>query len=565
MSIPSSLVACLFAFWIGPGNANAFGESEGACKAFEVESGVSVNHAPNALGQATQAVLTVNGQSLPEHRYASNAKWHPNGALASFDRGNGISHRTIQNIRGIPEWWTDTGVLQDRYLYDQNANVSAIEDWQQWVNGRNMAYDGLDRLTTANGPWGAGQYSYDALDNIRSSTVGARSLSHTYDGSNKLTGVTGSQSINFGYDANGNITNRGGQTFGFDIGNRMTRADGKANYLYDAEGHRSWTNYADGGVAGYAYGQDGKLRISGHTVHGTDWYIYLGDRLIAQYKGGNGTSYNHTDALGSPVARSNQYGTITSRTMFEAFGATASGSVPSGVGIGFTGHVNDADTGLVYMQQRYYEPLAGRFLSVDPVTTSHRNGSFFNRYKYANNNPYRFIDPDGRAPAYHGMSLSGHAAGGGAWAGASESAMGGPRGAMTVAAANEVIARRATEEVKSAARGAKNLWGIIVAAVKGEGADSAGSNVHDNRSKGQKAEDEVAADLEGAGRDVDRQVRKDTPFGPRVIDVEVKDKDGNVLGGVEVKAGNSRYRPDQRSKDEWLRQNGYPVDVVRKP
>jgi RHS repeat-associated protein len=340
--------------------------------------------------------LTINGQSGPEHRYASNVKWHPNGALASFDRGNGISHSTIQNVRGLPYAWTDNGVLQDRYLYDQNANVSAIEDWQQWVNGRSMAYDGLDRLTTANGPWGAGQYSYDALDNIRSSTVGSRSLSHTYDGSNKLTGVTGSQHINFGYDANGNITNRGGQTFGFDIGNRMTRADGKANYLYDAEGRRSWATFADGSKAGYAYGQDGKLRISGHTVHGTDWYIYLGDRLIAQYQGGRGTSYNHTDALGSPVARSDQYGTITSRTMFEAYGATASGSIPSGVGIGFTGHVNDADTGLVYMQQRYYEPLAGRFLSVDPVVTDANSGMSFNRYSYVANNPYRYTDPDGR-------------------------------------------------------------------------------------------------------------------------------------------------------------------------
>lgn len=107
--------------------------------------------------------------------------------------------------------------------------------------------------------------------------------------------------------------------------------------------------------------------------------------------------------------------------------------------------------------------------------------------------------------------------------------------------------------------------GLACEAPGAKRADGAVPNVRDNRSKGQKAEDEVASDLEGAGRDVDRQVRKDTPFGPRFIDVEVKDKDGNVLGGVEVKAGNSRYRQDQRSKDKWLRQNGYPVDVVRKP
>jgi RHS repeat-associated protein len=50
----------------------------------------------------------------------------------------------------------------------------------------------------------------------------------------------------------------------------------------------------------------------------------------------------------------------------------------------------------LYMQQRYYEPLAGRFLSVDPVTTDGGTGGSFNRYAYANNNPYRFKDPDGR-------------------------------------------------------------------------------------------------------------------------------------------------------------------------
>jgi RHS repeat-associated protein len=65
-------------------------------------------------------------------------------------------------------------------------------------------------------------------------------------------------------------------------------------------------------------------------------------------------------------------------------------------GIGFTGHVNDPDTGLVYMQQRYYDPVAGRFLSVDPVTTDAKDGTSFNRYVYGNSNPYKYTDPDGR-------------------------------------------------------------------------------------------------------------------------------------------------------------------------
>jgi uncharacterized protein RhaS with RHS repeats len=50
------------------------------------------------------------------------------------------------------------------------------------------------------------------------------------------------------------------------------------------------------------------------------------------------------------------------------------------------------------MQQRYYEPVAGRFLSVDPVTTDAKSGGHFNRYVYAENSPYKFKDPDGRLP-----------------------------------------------------------------------------------------------------------------------------------------------------------------------
>ena len=82
------------------------------------------------------------------------------------------------------------------------------------------------------------------------------------------------------------------------------------------------------------------------------------------------------------------------RTRYEAYGNTAAGAVRSG--IGFTGHVNDDDTGLVYMQQRYYDPIAARFMSVDPVTTDANTGGLFNRYEYVHSNPYRYTDPDGR-------------------------------------------------------------------------------------------------------------------------------------------------------------------------
>jgi RHS repeat-associated protein len=84
---------------------------------------------------------------------------------------------------------------------------------------------------------------------------------------------------------------------------------------------------------------------------------------------------------------------VTVKTRYEPYGATAAGTAPKG--IGFTGHVNDLDIGLVYMQQRYYDPIAGRFLSVDPVTTDLKTGSSFNRYVYVENNPFGNVDPTG--------------------------------------------------------------------------------------------------------------------------------------------------------------------------
>lgn len=40
--------------------------------------------------------------------------------------------------------------------------------------------------------------------------------------------------------------------------------------------------------------------------------------------------------------------------------------------------------------------MLGVFLSVDPVTAHDQPLTAFNRYRYANNNPYKFTDPDGR-------------------------------------------------------------------------------------------------------------------------------------------------------------------------
>jgi RHS repeat-associated protein len=102
---------------------------------------------------------------------------------------------------------------------------------------------------------------------------------------------------------------------------------------------------------------------------------------------------------------------------------------------------------------------------------------------------------------------------------------------------------------------------IVEAASKCEAA-TRGGNILANKAAGDAFRDEIADALKASGRDVEKEVVKQTPFGRRVIDVEVS-QGGKVLGGVETKVGESRYLPSQRAKDEWLRQQGYPVNVVR--
>ena len=82
----------------------------------------------------------------------------------------------------------------------------------------------------------------------------------------------------------------------------------------------------------------------------------------------------------------------SSRVHHDAYDATIE---PPKDDVGYTGHKFDTDLGLSYMQARYYDPILGRFTSNDPI--GFRDIHSFNRYAYGNNNPYKFVDPDGQS------------------------------------------------------------------------------------------------------------------------------------------------------------------------
>lgn len=370
-------------------------------------NGHTVNYAPNALGQATQA-----------GNYARAVSYHPNGALKQFTYGNGLIHTVTQNLRQLPHRKVDciaTGCstvadkrLDLSYTYDKNANVSAIVDNIGGRRNTYLAYDGLDRLVSASSRmFGKALYSYDALDNLTRVSVAAgtafRDHFYCYDAKWLLTNVKtgscgGASVIGLGYDVQGNLVNKNGRRFNFDYGNRLRSVNGVASYVYDALGRRV-RDYTTGSKYSL-YSRDGRLMHVSDVRLGTETqYIYLGGTLIA-HREAVGTAvtlkYQHTDALGSVIAVTDTDKKLLETTEFEPFGHVVNRTPKDGPG--FTGHVLDAATGMSYMQQRYYDPQVGRFLSVDPVTAFNDPAGAFNRYWYASNNPYRLKDPDGRWP-----------------------------------------------------------------------------------------------------------------------------------------------------------------------
>jgi RHS repeat-associated protein len=96
------------------------------------------------------------------------------------------------------------------------------------------------------------------------------------------------------------------------------------------------------------------------------------------------------------VAGTGSTGSVVWRESEQPFGEDWISAPANDNQAGYTGHVEDAATGLVYMQARYYNPVTGRFLANDPVGFSPTRPDMFNRYAYAGNDPVNNWDPDGR-------------------------------------------------------------------------------------------------------------------------------------------------------------------------
>jgi RHS repeat-associated protein len=124
---------------------------------------------------------------------------------------------------------------------------------------------------------------------------------------------------------------------------------------------------------------------------------------------GTGTTLDvtflHGDAAGSAVAATDRFGNVLWTRGYQPYGEFSSQTGSTGTSVSYSstrqffhGKALDGESGLQYFGARYYDPLLGRFMAIDPAPWNEGNLQSFNRYAFANNNPLRFTDPDGNSP-----------------------------------------------------------------------------------------------------------------------------------------------------------------------
>ena len=179
----------------------------------------------------------------------------------------------------------------------------------------------------------------------------------------------------------------GSTSFTYDAGGvRQSKTANGVTTSYFTEGNRIHKEErSDGKTLIYAYDESG---IASITYNGTLYFV-------------------QKNFQGDIVALVDRDGTVVAKYVYDAWGNTnvydASGTLnTSNSFIGninpfrYRGYYYDAETGLYYLQTRYYEPQAGRFLSpdsVDYIAPDIIGG--LNLYAYCNNNPVMYSDPEG--------------------------------------------------------------------------------------------------------------------------------------------------------------------------
>ncbi len=117
-------------------------------------------------------------------------------------------------------------------------------------------------------------------------------------------------------------------------------------------------------------------------------YYFANNMRVVESSSADEVRWYHKDHLGSSSAMSDINGNLILRMAYKPYGEISFSEGIGGVRYTFTGKELD-NSDFYYYGARYYDPVMGRFISVDPLEDG------LNWYAYCNNNPVVYIDPTG--------------------------------------------------------------------------------------------------------------------------------------------------------------------------
>ncbi|WP_406305078.1 polymorphic toxin-type HINT domain-containing protein [Streptomyces sp. NBC_00885] len=276
-------------------------------------------------------------------------------------------------------------------------------------------------------------YVTDAIGNRTSETAhdtgldASKNITRTYtyggagaagDGPHQVTKVventpTGDRQSTYEYDDAGNTTKRtiGGnaQTLEWDASGRLAKAKeaggSETTSIYDASGSRVQRKDPSGTTV-YLPGMELRLRSGGTKAEATRYYTHLGETVAIRSDNGE-VSFLASDHHGTGELAINSATGAVSQRRFDPYGVErgeATGTWPGEKG--FVGGTIDSSTGLTHLGAREYDPVIGKFISVDPIIDYTRPQQI-NGYAYADNTPVTLSDPSGLESCYGAAYCSG--------------------------------------------------------------------------------------------------------------------------------------------------------------
>ncbi len=386
-----------------------------------------IDHAYNAEGYLTGKSYS-DGDSVPGWKYNDGAQlksiaghinlitYNARGQVTRIEYANGVVTTNTYNdrrgwlnrVRTVKDTTVDgTSVLQDlTYTRAANGRISSVTSAGKPEDSWTYSYDSLDRLLSATNTGDATlsqTFTYDAAHNMTSnSKIGA----YTYPAQGATAvrphAVTAAGSYTFTYDAAGNMLTKaktGGNTvsLAWDSENKLAQAKINAAtyaYTYGADHARvRKTHTLASSDRHTVYAGGGEAEISATGV----WTKYVQDDVK---RVGNGATaakfYHHRDHLKGIRVITNATGAEVKRTTYRPYGDKGKTSGTHAESKGYIGERHDAETGFVFLNSRYYDPIIGRTLSpdwFDPV----QPGVGTNRYSYSLNDPINQSDPSGHS------------------------------------------------------------------------------------------------------------------------------------------------------------------------